>query len=156
MKRTHPWILRSEECVRSSNRGDAQSNSCSLSCSPGPDEWIFFSYAVGTLPIEMSEKLFQGFITLCLFPCGKLQVAYLSWPLRTKPFMCVAARGEQESTVVWWCFCQTCSQSSSPSLPERRVGAPEVCRVTWYVARGSLEGSLVHILQWDPALLGPL
>lgn len=82
---------------------------------PGPGEWIFFLLAVGALPIELSEKLLQGFIILCLFPCGKLPVACLSCPLWTKPFICMTARGQQRSTGAWCWFCQICSQSSSPS-----------------------------------------
>lgn len=157
-----PWILRSEGQVWTSNRGCTQSNFCSSSCSPGPDEWIFFLCAVGALPIEMSEKLFQGFITLCLVPCAKLQVACFSWPLWTKPFMCVTARGNRRAPWFGAVFVRSVPKAAPPvaPLPVREgAGAAEVCKVTWRMqvqARGSHAGSLVHILQWDPALLVPL
>lgn len=99
----------------------------------------------------------------CNFP-----LAHLLWPLCMKPFVYVTACGEQESTEVWCYFYPICSQNSSPRpaghrhplplpycLSEWRVGAAEVCRDTWYTARGLYAGSLVHIPQVGSHPAGP-
>lgn len=127
-------------------RGCAQSNSCSSSCSPGPDEWILC--AVGTLPIEMAKKRFQGFTALS-FSLWQTASCLLILPSvdKTLPACdCTWGIGEHHGLVL---FLSDLFPKQLPQLPhclsERRVGAAEVCRVTWYLAMGCFGTSCSEI-----------
>lgn len=117
MKRTHSWILKPERRVWTSNIGCAQSNSCSSSWSQGPDEWIFFLCAVGTLPVQTSAKLFQCFVSLWPAPYSscKFPVGHLVQPLDETLHVCDCVWWTGERSTGGWCyFYPSCSQNSSP------------------------------------------